>query len=84
MKNKIFIIIAFTLCTILLANDIKHELGRDNDPKTTEDIGSFKLFTKKATWSILSIPGMRFMVDLMFPESSIIYLDIDSKTVAFK
>ena len=62
MKSKlIYILCAFSI--ILADNPIVTdlELGRNNDPKTIDDIKPFKLWRKKATWAMLSTPGMRFM-----------------------
>jgi hypothetical protein len=52
-------------------NNHEYDLGRNSDPRKIEDIGSFKLFTKKAVWETLSIPGMRRMVGMMFPKTTI-------------
>ena len=83
MKNKLILLIL--IISILIPNKISEEslnLGRNNDPKVISDIKPFKLWRKKATWSILSTPGMRFMTRLLFPKSSIAYLDVKN-TVAF-
>ena len=68
---------------LLLGSDINRIMGRDTDPKSISDISRFKIFTKKAIWETLSLPGMRFMADMIFPDNIISYLDIDDKTVAF-
>ena len=83
---NIHTLIAFIIIhSIVVSNDnpLNQTLGRDNDPKTVEDISKFKMFSKKAVWSILSTPGMRTMTKLLFPKSSISYVDIDEKIVAF-
>jgi len=64
-------------------NPLNQSLGRDNDPKKTEDISKFKLFSKKTIWTTLSLPGMRFMTKLIFPKSSIAYIKTNKKIVAF-
>ena len=84
MKNKL--IFLFFILSILFSNTLENEnypLGRDNDPKVVSDIKPFKLWNKKATWSVLSTPGMRFIIDLIFPKTTIAYFDIDEKIVAF-
>ena len=82
MLKKIYITILSTvmMLNVMLASDF--ELGRNNDPKTVDDIKPFKLFLKKARWEILSIPGMRFMANLYFPKSTIINFNVKN-TVAF-
>ena len=57
-------------------------LGRDKDPKIVEDLSKFKLWYRKARWTLLSIPGTRFMANLYFPKSTIVHLDVKN-TVAF-
>ena len=77
------ILYSILIISILFSNDSnKHTLGRDNDPKTINDIKPFKLFLKKARWEILSTPGMRFMAKLYFPKTTIVHYDVDN-TVAF-
>ncbi len=66
--------------TILIPND--KSLGRDNDPKIPSDISTASLLYRKVVWSTLSLPGQRFMSSLIFPESSIAYMDVDN-AVAF-
>ena len=66
-----------------LYNPLNQSLGRDSDPKVVEDLSKFKLWNRKATWSVLSLPGMRFMANLIFPKSTIVYFDTDEKVVAF-
>jgi len=82
-KIKTSLVIILSSLVILSETNTSHYiLGRDNDPKTINDIKPFKLFLKKARWSILSTPGMRFMANIYFPKSTIINLDVDN-TVAF-
>ena len=66
-----------------LYNPINQSLGRDNDPKVVEDISKFQLWSRKIIWSTFSLPGMRFMANLIFPKSTIVYFDTDEKIVAF-
>tara|TARA_Y100000590_G_scaffold409114_1_gene500920 strand:- start:1284 stop:2045 length:762 start_codon:yes stop_codon:yes gene_type:complete len=44
-------------------------LGRNKDPKTTDDIGFIKLIYKKTFWSTLSILGPRTVSRLVYPNS---------------
>ena len=64
-------------------NPLNQELGRDSDPKTIEEISKLKIFTKKSIWTLLSLPGMRTMSDIIFPNSVISYIQTDKKIVAF-
>jgi peptidoglycan/xylan/chitin deacetylase (PgdA/CDA1 family) len=64
-------------------NPLNQSLGRDRDPKTINDISKFNLIAKKATWSLLSLPGMRNMTKLLFPKSTISYINTNEKVVAF-
>ena len=79
-KSTYLIATIFIMLNVTLHAD--YELGRNNDPRTVDDIKPFKLFLKKARWEILSIPGMRFMANLYFPESTIINLEVEN-AVAF-
>jgi chitin deacetylase len=58
-------------------------LGRDKDPKVVTNISKFILFSRKVVWTTLNIPGMRFMTKLLFPKSTISYIDTNQKIVAF-
>jgi len=83
LLNKItftIIILSFLLPVTLDKDTI--ELGRDNDPKVIEDLSKIKLWYRKARWTLLSTPGMRFMANLYFPKSTIVHLDVEN-TVAF-
>ena len=83
---KIYTIITFIILSAILIskdNPLNQTLGRDNDPKTIKDISKFSMVTKKASWSILSSPGMRNMTKLLFPKSSISYINTKEKVVAF-
>ncbi len=79
-KRTYLITTIFIMASVTLPAD--YELGRNNDPRTVDDIKPFKLFLKKARWEILSTPGMRFMANLYFPESTIINLEVEN-AVAF-
>ena len=84
MKLLILVYLATLLnATDILYNPINQSLGRDNDPKVVEDISKFQLWNRKAIWSTFSLPGMRFMANLIFPKSTIVYFDTDEKIVAF-
>ena len=72
-----FLIFIFTFSSLF-----PQELGRDKDPKTASDITKGQLFYRKAVWSMLSLPGQRFMASLLFPKSSISHMNAN-KTVAF-
>ena len=58
-------------------------LGRDKDPRVITDITRFQLFTRKLLWSALNIPGMRNVTKLVFPKSTISFINTDQKVVAF-
>ena len=64
-------------------NPLNQSLGRDKDPQLTTDISALEMFKRKAIWSTLSLPGMRFMSNLLYPKSTIPYFDIDQRVVAF-
>ena len=83
MLIKYLLPISFCLLSFLnargdnLYRPLNQPLGRDSDPKVVEDLSNFELWYRKAIWSTLSLPGMRFMANLIFPKSTIIYFDID-------
>ena len=89
MLIKYLLPISFCLLSFLnargddLYRPLIQPLGRDSDPKVVEDISKFKLWNRKVIWSALSVPGMRFMANLIFPKSTVVYFDIDQKVVAF-
>ena len=58
------------------------ELGRDNDPKIRNELSKFKITLRKIGWEILSLPGLRFMCDLIYPSSTISHFDREG-AVAF-
>tara|TARA_B110000014_G_scaffold146285_1_gene101779 strand:- start:2191 stop:3036 length:846 start_codon:yes stop_codon:yes gene_type:complete len=77
------ICILFSQPNDTLFNNSFQKLGRDKDPKTVSDISKFQLFSRKLNWSILNIPGMKFMTKLLFPKSTITFVETDQKVVAF-
>ena len=80
MNKLIVSAMIFTITASLNASD--YPLGRNKDPKTVDDINPISLFFKKALWETLSLPGMRFMANLNFPESTIIFFNVEN-AVAF-
>ena len=83
MKKFLLSLVILSSSITYCIDDLDRELGRDKDPKTVSDLSKFKLFTKKAIWETLSLPGMRFMGNIIFPKSTISYLKIKDKVVAF-
>ena len=83
MKKILISLVIIPVSITYCINNLPESLGRDKDPKTVSDLSKFKLFVKKSIWETLSLPGMRFMVDRIFPESTISYLEIEEKVVAF-
>jgi len=85
------ILITLSLIINLLLSDTNNileyktdlELGRNNDPKLTEDISSFKLWINKRKWELLTLPGLRAWTNLIYPETTISYFETDDKIVAF-
>jgi len=78
-KVYIFLIVSSLLFSHTDTNTIT--LGRDNDPKTTSDIGIFKLLYKKSFWTVLSFLGPRNVARLAYP-NSISSMDVEN-SVAF-
>ena len=83
MKFYSLIIIISLNLQLYGSNPLNQSLGRDSDPKTTEDISKLSMFTKKSIWTLLSLPGMRTMSDIIFPNSVISYVNTDEKVIAF-
>tara|TARA_Y100001970_G_scaffold122493_2_gene151870 strand:+ start:43111 stop:43944 length:834 start_codon:yes stop_codon:yes gene_type:complete len=81
MKKIIILVIISSFIIADTANN--RTMGRDTDPKRVSDLSKFKIFTRKAIWETLSLPGMRFMADMVFPDNVISYLDVEDKIVAF-
>ena len=75
-------LLLLTLCCIFYLNNAEYKLGRDKDPKKISDISYISLLSKKIIWETLSLPGMRFMVGMNFPESTITHFDVQN-AVAF-
>ena len=57
-------------------------LGRNKDPRLPSDISKFSLIRRKATWSLLTAPGIRFLSKFIYPKSTISHFDVDG-AVAF-
>jgi len=90
--NYLFIFIYFSILLSQSSIEINknsfnppfnQELGRDKDPKVIGDISKFKLFSRKFLWTTLSAPGIRFLNKLIFPKSTISFIDTNDKVVAF-
>lgn len=79
---NLYKIVLIVPIVISLLSAGKIELGRDNDPKTTDDINSLTLLYRKAIWSTLSLPGQRFMSGLIFDNLSISHMNTNN-SVAF-
>jgi len=82
MNNQkyIFLIILFSFAIL---NNNNYDLGRDKDPRKVNEISGISLFTKKAIWETLSLPGMRRIVGMMFPDNTITHINTKEKIVAF-
>ena len=83
-KRKYILLLVLFSFALLDTNKFKdYELGRNNDPKTAKDISAISLFTKKAMWEVLSLPGMRRMAGMMFPKNTLTHINTKEKVVAF-
>jgi len=86
-KIKEQFICFLTITTLCFGGDISYNkdiiLGRDNDPKTINDISGFKIFLNKVKWEILTIPGLRIWTKLLYPDSTISHFETTDKIVAF-
>tara|TARA_B100001029_G_C15060367_1_gene457895 strand:- start:1806 stop:2708 length:903 start_codon:yes stop_codon:yes gene_type:complete len=60
----------------------KSILGRDNDPKKITDISKRQLFFRKLGWTITTLPGLRFMMRFLYPESTVTHFKVNN-AVAF-
>ena len=85
--NKSFIVcftifISLTLLINPLYSKPSLKLGRDKDPWTEADLNSFSLWYRKAKWSLLTAPGLRFMTNLIYPKSTISHMNKNG-SVAF-
>ena len=67
-KYKLYLICLLT-CSFLLPEGYIPNLGRDNDPKTTNDIGKLKLLYKKTFWSTVSLFGPRNISRIIYPKA---------------
>lgn len=67
-------------------NDINKKytsiLGRNNDPKVLTDVSKFELFFRKLGWTITTIPSLRILTGILYPESTISHFDVKN-AVAF-
>ena len=45
-------------------------LGRDNDPQLVSDISSNQLLLRKIGWTILTAPGLDFIINFLYPQST--------------
>ena len=83
--QKIMLILLLSLClpdnNKLLES--KYPLGRDKDPKNITDISKFKLCYLKTQWEVLSLLGLRFMTNLIYPKSTISHIETTDSIVAF-
>ena len=85
-KTKQYIIVFFLiLSTLNLANDYRSDLklGRDSDPKLTEDTSKAKLWFNKRIWEFLTIPGLRNWTYYLYPRETISHFKTNEKIVAF-
>ena len=57
-------------------------LGRNNDPKLITDISKSQLFIRKFGWTMLTIPGLGLLIDILYPKSTISHFNVDS-AIAF-
>ena len=57
-------------------------LGRDKDPRIPSDIGLLGLSIRKLQWSLVGLLGLRFMIRLIYPRTTVSHLDVDG-AVAF-
>ncbi|MAJ44622.1 MAG: hypothetical protein CMF96_07760 [Candidatus Marinimicrobia bacterium] len=82
-KNIVLLDTIINNSTIKSINN-KHNtiLGRNNDPKLVSDISKFKLLIRKISWEIITLPGLRFLTNLIYPSSTISYFNVQD-AVAF-
>ena len=43
-------------------------LGRNNDPKLITDISKYQLFIRKFGWTMLTIPELGLLIDILYPK----------------
>ena len=89
MKKRKYILVLILLC-LTFSNEIKEEkniynqtLGRDKDPKIESDISKLQLLYRKSSWTILTLPGLRFLTEIIYPKLTISHFNIKEKVVAF-
>ena len=58
------------------------QLGRDKDPRTREELSSVALCLRKSVWTLLSLPGLRFMTSLVYSKETTAYTEVKG-AVAF-
>ena len=80
-RKYILLLVLFSFALLNTSKFKDYELGRNNDPKTAKDIRAISLFAKKAMWEVLSLPGMRRMVGMMFPENTVTHINTKQKVV---
>jgi len=82
LKNyNTYIFVLLLIFNYLLGVENNHILGRDNDPRTTEDISKIKLLYKKTFWSTMSMFGPRNISKIAYPKA-ITFMQADN-AVAF-
>ena len=57
-------------------------LGRDKDPKVYSDISTKELWIRKTFWTLVTIPGLRFLTNIIYPNSTISHFNVEN-SVAF-
>ena len=57
-------------------------LGRNSDPKLITDISKTTLLIRKISWTILTMPGLRTLTNLLYPKTTISYFNVNN-AVAF-
>lgn len=51
-------------------------LGRDSDPKLISDITKHSLSKRKLIWEVITLPGLRFIMNLLYPKSTITHFNV--------
>jgi len=49
----------------------QHTLGRDKDPRLPGEVGATSLRMRKASWRLLTLPGLRAMARLVYPRTTV-------------
>ena len=70
--------------TYLQSINRKHNtiLGRDSDPKLPTDISKTQLWIRKTQWTLATIPGLRFLTNILYPKSTISHFKVEN-SIAF-